>query len=116
MYRRKYGKIYHFSAPILKKCDNGKKITYKLRFIDSIRFMPTLSSELVDNMSGKFNSIEYKSCTVYNRCEECKKLIEGLIKKFPSIYQFCSGDLNKFIFLLRKSVYPYEDMDNWENL
>ena len=48
-----------------------------------------------------------------NRCEECKKLIEGLIKKFPSIYQFCKGDLNKFILLLEKGIYPYEDMDNW---
>ena len=36
-----------------------------------------------------------------------KKSIEGLIRKFPSIYQFCNGDLNKFILLLRKDVYPY---------
>ena len=43
-----------------------------------------------------------------NRCEECKKLIEGLIKEFPSIYQFCSGDLNTFTLPLRKGAYPYE--------
>ena len=42
-----------------------------------------------------------------------KKLIEGLIKKFPSIYQFCNGDLNKFTLLLRKGVYPNEYMDSW---
>ena len=105
-------KYITFSVPIKKKCDDSKTITYKLRFIDSFRFMPTSLSELVDNMSGNFNSIEYKSCTDNNRCEECKKLIEG-IKKFPSIYQFCKGNLNKFILLLRKGVYPYEYMDSW---
>ena len=45
--------------------------------------------------------------------ERMQKLIERLIKRFPSIYQFCNGDLNKFILLLRKCIYPYEDMDNW---
>ena len=60
-------------------------------------------------MSGNLNSIECKSCTENNRCKECKKLIEGLIKKFPSIYQFCNGNLNKFILLLRKGVYPYDE-------
>ena len=45
-------KYITFSAPIKKKCDNGKTITYKLRFIDSFRFMSTSLSELLDNMSG----------------------------------------------------------------
>ena len=52
-----------------------------------------------------------KSCTENNRCEECKKITEGLIRKFPSIYQFCNGDLNKFVLLLRKGIYPYENFD-----
>ena len=55
-------KYITFSGPINKKCDNGKKVTYKLKFIDSFRFMPTSLSELVDNTSGIFNSIECKSC------------------------------------------------------
>ena len=44
------------------------------------------------------------------------KPVDELIKKFSSIYQFCNGDLSKFVLLLRKRVYPYEDMDSWEKL
>ena len=46
------------------------------------RFMSTSLSELVDNMFGICNSIECKSGIENNRCEQCKKLIEGLIKMF----------------------------------
>ena len=54
-------KYITFSVPIKKECDNGKTIAYKLRFIDSFRFMSTSLSELADSMFGNFNSIECKS-------------------------------------------------------
>ena len=68
MYRRKYRKIYYFSVTIKKECDNGKTISYKLKFIDSFRFMSTSLSSLVDNLS----EIYKKEC---KKCKERKKII-----------------------------------------
>ena len=53
--------------------------------------MLTSLSELVDDMSGNFNSNECKSCTENNKCEKCKKVIEGLIKKFPRYISFAKA-------------------------
>ena len=52
-------------------------------------------------------------------CYKCKNnykedFNKDLIKRFASIYEFCNGDTNKFILLLRKRIYPYECMDNWK--
>ena len=44
-------KYITFSVPITKELDNGKTISYKLKFIDSFRFMLTSPSKLVDNSS-----------------------------------------------------------------
>ena len=62
--------------------------------------------------------IGFKNNRLNYRCKECNgastKSINDLIEKFPNTCQFCNVDLNKFVLLLRKSVYPYECMDSWE--
>ena len=64
------------------------------------------------NIKLECDFIGLKNSRLNYRCKECKgtstKPINGLIKKFPSAYQFCDGDLNKFVLLLRKGVYPFE--------
>ena len=128
-------KYITFSVPIKKEHNNGKTITYKIKFIYSCRLMQSKLSDLNDNLSEINNKdcqtgierkniksecdfIGFKNNKLNYTCKECKetstKPINGLIKKFPRMYQFCNGDLNKFVLWLRKGVYPYEDMDSWE--
>ena len=132
-------KYITFSLPLKKetteknKNDNDKisKISYKIKIIDSCRFMSTSLSNLVSSLSeGLHNDrcIDCKSCFDYMttkdeqlifRCFRCKKSYEKnfnkkLIQRVTNTYEFCNRDLNKFILLLRKGVYPYEYMDSWQ--
>ena len=125
-------KYITFLVPIKKNIENRDlEITYKIKFIDSYRFMSSSLSKLVDNLSeGIHNNkcLDCNSCLDYVKtkneklllkCFNCntyykKKFNKELIKKFKNTYSFCNNDLNKFILLLRKGVYPFEYMDSWE--
>ena len=85
-------------------------------------------SDLVDNLSEISNKdcktcmerknikserefIGFKNNRLNYRCKECNEIstksINGLIQKFPRMYQFCNGNLNNFVLLLRKGVFEY---------
>ena len=65
-------------------------------------------------------SLEYES--IKNNLIKCKyfsfninywqKFSEELKKKFENTFKFANNDINKFILLLRKFVYPYEYIDD----
>ena len=58
-------KCITFSVPISKELDNGKTITYRLKFIDSFRFMPTSLSSLADNLSVINSSLADNLSVIY---------------------------------------------------
>ena len=125
-------KYITFSVPIKKRIKNkDMEITYKIKFVDSFRFMATSLSKLVDNLTEGIHNDKCINCksdisymkaideTLIFRCFNCKKnykkeINKELIERFSSTYEFCDKDLNKFIMLLRKGIYPYEYMDGWD--
>ena len=124
-------KYITFSVPIKKRIENKNiDITYKIKFIDSFRFMATSLSKLVDNLTENIHNDKCLKCmsnlcfvnvmneTLTFECVDCKKeykkdINNKLKERFLNVYEFCAYDMNKFITLLRKGVYPYEYMDEW---
>ena len=93
-------KYITFSVPIKKKIDNKDlEITYKIKFIDSYRFMSSSLSKLVDNLSEGIHNNKCSACEsnldyikikmngkLLLKCFNCniyykKKLNKDLIKK-----------------------------------
>ena len=61
-------KYITFSVPIKKKIENKDiEITYKIKFIDSYRFMSSSLSKLVDNLSEGIHN---------NKCADCKSCLD----------------------------------------
>ena len=121
-----------FSVPIEKEVTKiGKDgnesvdtISYKIKFIDSARFMATSLSNLVDNFAEGIHKIKCKDCNCFLEyesvkdnlikckclsCNKCysNKLDEKLKKRFKNTFKYFNNDINKFILLLRKDAYPF---------
>ena len=124
-------KYINFSVPIQQQKENDKKITYKMKFIDSVRFMTSLLSSLADNLAERLHNGKCENCesgldyaavednTLTFRCLHCnrnyeKKFDKGLAKRFQNTCRLSDVDINKFCLILSKVVYPCEYMYSWE--
>ena len=66
-----------------------------------------------------FEYTNFKDDLTEYKCLSCNKIYqrkfnEKLKERFFNTYAFSNHVNNKFILLLRKCVYPYEYMDDWE--
>ena len=65
-------KYITFSVPIEKEITKKDKISYKIKFIDSYRFMSTSLSNLVSNLSEGLHNV---------RCIDCKYCLDYMTTK-----------------------------------
>ena len=111
---------------ILKTDKDGNEIvdtiSYKIKFIDSVRFMASSLPNLIDNLTERIHKIkckgwdcflEYKrvkgnliiyKCLSYNKCYS-KKLNEGLNKKFKKTFKFSNNNI--IIFFCLEKVFIF---------
>ena len=82
-------KYITFSVPVKKKNKNKKKIieiTYKIKFIDSYRFMSTSLAKLIGNLSERIHNnrcVKWKSFLDYMKTKD-EKLIFRCFKRLKA--------------------------------
>ena len=124
-------KYITFLVPVKKENESGRTITYKIKFINSVKLMVSSLSSLADNLAKRLHKDKCrkcKSCLEYKtfknssfvfKCVDYNKNYKGqfdedLAKIFGNTYRFCDEDIKKFCRMLLNGVYPHESMESWQ--
>ena len=116
-----------FSVPMEKEITKIDKdgnesvvnISYKMKFIDSARFMAGSLSNLGNDLAEGIHKIKCKDCDCFleyesvkdnltkYKCLSCNKnysnkIDEELKKRFKNTFKFSNNDINNFILLVKK--------------
>ena len=106
-------KYITFSVPIKKEHEIGKTTTYKLKFIDSCRFMQSSLSNLVDNLS-EINNKEHNKFmdTMRSMTDSLSQSIDKVSKIDEQISQDKFIDnMRSTLFSLTKSIGKVSEID-----
>ena len=107
-------KYITFYVPIKKDHSNGKTTAYKLKFVDSYRFMKDSLSNLVDNLSGIDNK-EPENKFVYTMRSMMASLSQSINKISEIDRKISQTDKkvqkNKFTDNMRSMMVHYQSID-----
>ena len=85
---------------------DSHKVNYQTDLVDNLSEINNKDCKTYmerNNIKSECGFIGFKNNRLNYKCKECNgksvKSINDFIETFPSVYQFCNGDLDKFVLL-----------------